>query len=238
MRVFYMITKIITYPGAFLKGFWEHIACRILKIEVTDRNYLAPDWHCGHVKHEPAMTPAKAFLLTLLPYMAQRMLGWIFIGASFAPILIFGVRSTQDTYFFWLYVVALFFGLSLLCNSFPQWEDAKRQWNLFFGRPTAQEAAAIETLLEQEQAMLSYEEEIGEDAGAEAEFTEEIGEPAEIIDIEPIDLPLGLPKYAGLFGKIVLTPCNAWFLAGAWLEKWGVPTVLALGIVIMLLILQ
>ena len=185
MRIIYIITKIIAYPGAFLKGFFEHLACRILKIEVTDHNYLAPDWHCGHVKHEPADTAAKAFLLTLLPYLAQRALGWVFFAASFAPMLLFGVRGSRDSYFFGLYAVALFFGLSLLCNAFPQWETAKRQWYLFYGKPDGDGA-----------------------------------------------------KHAGGLAKILLAPCNAWFLAGAWLERCGIPTILGFAAAIVMLVLQ
>jgi len=184
MKVIYIITKIIAYPGAFLKGFFEHLACRILKIEVTDQNYLAPDWHCGHVKHEVVNSAGKAFLLTLLPYLAQRALGWIFFLASFAPLLLFGMRGSQDSYFFFLYVAALFFGLSLLCNAFPQWEHAKRQWQLFYGK--AKE------------------------------------------DIKP----------AGGLARIILAPCNAWFVAGAWLEKHGIPTILAFGAAIVGLALR
>ena len=185
MRIVYIITKIIAYPGAFLKSFWEHLACRVLGIEVTDQNYLSPDWHCGHVKHEPAPTAAKAFLLTLLPYLAQRALGWVFFAASFAPLLLFGLRGNRDTHLFGLYAVALFFGLSMLCNAFPQWDDAKRQWQLFYGKA-----------------------EDGSDA-----------------------------KHAGRFAKIVLAPCNAWFLAGAWLERFGIPTLVGFGAAIAALVL-
>ena len=67
----------------------------------------------------------------------------------------------------------------------------------------------------------------------ELESAEEI--PA--AEIEPIDLPLGLPKYAGLFGKIVFAPCNAWFFAGAWLEKTGFAVLLAFGLIITLWLL-
>lgn len=136
MKIIYIITKVITYPGAFLKGFWEHIICRMLGIKITDNNYLAFDYHGGHVKHEPAHTAAKAFLLAFLPYLLQRIFGWIFLLAG-SPILLFGLRSPSESYLFWLYAVALFFGLSLLCNSFAQWEDALHQWQMFYGKDDA-----------------------------------------------------------------------------------------------------
>jgi len=93
MNTVYLLTKIITYPGAFLKGFWEHVTCRGLKLEVTDRHYLNANEACGHAVHAPAMTPKKAFLLSFLPYLVQRILGWIFLGASAAPLLLFNMRD-------------------------------------------------------------------------------------------------------------------------------------------------
>jgi len=178
MRTLYIITKVITYPGAFLKGFWEHVTCRILKIKVLDNNYHAFDFHGGHVKHEDAATPAKTFLLALLPNIMQQLFGWIFVAAA-SPLLLFGLRGPSDSYFFWLYAVALFFGLSLLCNSFAQWEDAKHQWRMFYGK-NAQ---------------------------------------------------------ASLAAKILLAPCNAWFFAGAWLERTGISTLVLFGGAVLAIVL-
>ena len=190
MKILYLITKLVTYPGAFMKGFWEHRACRRLKLEVHSRQYLLADWHCGHALHDPAATPAKAFLLAFLPYIAQRILGWIFLGASVGPLLIFGLRGGAETAFFWLEAVALFLGLSLLCNSFPSWEDARLQWDLFYGKAAEEEA------------------------------------------------PEPQPKRAGLPAKILLAPCNAYFLAGAWAERYGIPAIVAVGLTVVLLIIK
>jgi len=166
MKMIFFISKLITTPGAFLKGFWEHLTCRLLGLAVQGNSYLPADYHCGHVHNSPTKTPTQAFLLALLPYLAQRVLAWVFIAASAPPLLLFGVRNAQDSHFFFLYLVALYFGLSLLCNSFPSWPQMQRQWELFYG--------------------------------AKAK--------------------------AGKAAKILLVPCNAWFFAGAWLEKTGVFT--------------
>jgi len=176
MNTIFLISKLITTPGAFLKGFWEHLTCRLLGLTVENTNYLPADAHCGHVHNSPAKTPAQAFLLTLLPYLAQRVLAWVFISASAPPLLLFGVRSAQESHFFFLYLVALYFGLSLLCNSFPSWPQMQRQW------------------------ALSY------------------GEKAKV----------------GNAVKLLLAPCNAWFFAGAWLEKTGLAVLLAFGLTIVL----
>ena len=184
MKIVFLITKVVTWPGAFLKGFWEHVACRTLKLRVTDRSYLPADWHCGHARHEPAMSPARAWFLALLPYIPQRILGWLFLGASFAPILLFGLRGKSETQWFWPELVALFLGLSLLCNSFPQWDDAKLLWHVFYSKPDADE------------------------------------------------LEVFRPKYAGLAGKIIFAPANAFFMAGAWLERHGIPAFVTLAVTI------
>jgi len=151
MDTLYLFTKIITYPGAFMKGFWEHVTCRALELRVTSRRYMDANETCGHAAHAPAMSAVKAFLLSLLPYLAQRALGWLFLGFSVAPLLLFNLRSREENPLLLLEYLALFLGLCLLCNSFPQWEDARRQWRLFYGRP----------MPEEEQALLEYTEALG-----------------------------------------------------------------------------
>jgi len=231
MKTLYLITKILTYPGAFMKGFWEHVACRILRLRVTDRRYLRPNEACGHAAHAPAMTPAKAYLLSLLPYLAQRALGWIFLGASVAPLLIFGMRGLEENPLLVLEIVALFLGISLVCNAFPQWEDAKRHWRLFYGAPTPEEEQAM---AEYSEALLAAFDAVPEPAPEEAAEAEEQAEP---IPPELPEMP-ELPRFAGLAGKIILAPCNAYFLAGAWLERYGIPAILAIVITVGVLVLR
>jgi len=217
MKILYLITKLVTYPGAFMKGFWEHCACRMLKLEVRARQYLPADWNCGHAWHDPAVCYGRAFLLALLPYIAQRILGWLFLGASVGPLLIFGLRGGAESSFFWLEAVALFLGLSLMCNSFPSWEDAKRQWQLFYGKPAAAADEPAET--------------------EEPSVAEEAAVPDEAAGLDEAE-PLPQPKYANLPAKILLAPCNAYFLAGAWAERHGIPAILAVGITVALLIIR
>ncbi|MCL1951574.1 MAG: hypothetical protein FWF60_01975 [Oscillospiraceae bacterium] len=195
MNILYLITKYFTCPGAFLKGFWEHVTCRVLKLQVTDRRYLRANERCGHAAHAPAMSPARAFLLSFLPYLPQRILGWIFVGASAAPLLLFHMHSLERNPLLPFEAVALFLGLSLLCSSFPQWEDAKRQWQLFYGAPEAEPEVEPE------------------------------------VEAEPETPP------AGLAAKIILAPCNAYFLVGAWLERHGIPVILAIAITVAALVL-
>ena len=256
MKILYLITKFLTYPGAFMKGFWEHVSCRTLKLQVTDRRYLRVDEGCGHAVHAPAMTPSKAFLLSWMPCLAQRILGWIFLGASVAPLLIFGQRGGAANPMFVLEIIALFLGISFICNSFPRWEDAQRHWRLFYGGPTPEEeqamAAYSEALLEAEaeaepeaepeaEAEPEVESEPEAEAESEVEAEPEVESEAEA-EAEP-EVPAlpempELPRFAGKAGKIILAPANAYFLAGAWLEKNGIPAILAIAATVALLIVR
>ena len=243
MNTVYLLTKIITYPGAFLKGFWEHVACRILKLEVTDRHYLNANAACGHAVHSPAMTPKKVFLLSFLPWLAQRILGWIFLGASVVPLLLFNMRDKDSNPMLILEYVALYLGLSIICNSFPQWEDAKRHWRLFYGGPTPEEE---QTMLEYSDSLLAAvdaeaepeaeiepepeEENVAEEDGEEDDDDDEDDEE------EAPELPY--PVFADRTAQIILAPCNAYFLAGAWLEKLGIPAILAAAITVAALVLR
>jgi|GEM_PF-4708387 len=286
MKIIYLITKIITYPGAYLKGFFEHLTCRALGLPVLSNRYLRSTLWCGHAEHLPAATPSQAFMLCFLPFMLQFLLGGIFLGASVGPLLIFGLRGPAETSLFWLEVICLFLGFSLICNAFPQWSDAKRLWHLFYGKPNEEELALMEAetqealaaieLLEaeaavaaaidaQETAILTGEEFAGEEftdeldedpaeefaAAGDAAFAEEelTGEDFADEDISEEFIaeeraendPFArtpAPKFAGLFAKIVLFPCNLLFMAGAFMEYTGLSTILALGITIAALILN
>lgn len=176
MKILYLITKILTYPGAYLKGFWEHCTCRILGLQVTERGYLNASATCGHVAHTPAMSPAKAFLFSWMPLIPQHILGWIFLGASVGPLLILGIRGQAESSLFLLEAVALFIGISMICNSFPQWEDAKRHWRLFYGKPTPEEEQDMQVIAEHEAAEKAAAEQTAEEV--QSEVAEAIAEEA------------------------------------------------------------
>ena len=65
MTVIYVISKYITVIGSILKGFWEHLFCRILGVPVSDARYLQATELCGHVEHD--FTKTKACLLYTSP---------------------------------------------------------------------------------------------------------------------------------------------------------------------------
>ncbi|MDR2647002.1 MAG: hypothetical protein LBB67_02640 [Oscillospiraceae bacterium] len=134
MNIIYLISKIITSPGAFMKGFWEHITCRLLKIDLLSRGYLQNNDYCGHAEHSLAKSAPKAFLTAFLPWLFQNVLALAFLGASVLPILVFGIRGAGESSFFWPQILFLFLGLSMLCNAYPHYDDALQNWGLFYHR--------------------------------------------------------------------------------------------------------
>jgi len=291
MNIIYITTKILTYPGAYLKGVFEHLVCRMLGIPVCGGGYLQGDEWCGHAEHEPAGTPVKAWLVCFLPGLAQCVLASIFFGASVGPLLIFGLRGGEIAWLvFFLAVVSLFLGVSMISNVFPHWSDARRLWHLFYGTPTEEELqlmeaeiddaiAAIETM-EEEAVEEDEETEEAEEGEVEARYAAEetIAEPPALIEEVPLDAteeeeaedeaaeeiceilteekleeileedvaaaaqpaapPQAAPKFAGLAAKIIFAPSNACFMAGAALERFGITAILAIGITVLLLVLN
>jgi hypothetical protein len=138
MNIIYMIGKFITLPGTYIKTFWEHFTCRILGLPVETADYLHYDETLGHVDHEFAGTKPKSFLLCWLPGLVNKILGVPMLFAGSLGILYLGVepvvRETGDkTWLFYVYLVLLYLGISLLCNIFPLVEDALLMWEKIYG---------------------------------------------------------------------------------------------------------
>ena len=50
--VIYFIGKVLTFPGAYIKAFFEHLIARAFSIPVEDTKYLRFTDGCGHVEHD------------------------------------------------------------------------------------------------------------------------------------------------------------------------------------------
>lgn len=138
MSILYIISKIITLPGAYVKTFWEHLTCRILGIPVETTNYLHYDETLGHVEHEFAKTLPKSFLLCWLPGFINRIFGGTMLLAGSLGIFYLGVEPVSrevegNLWIFYVYLVLLYLGISLLCNVFPLVEDALLTWEKLYG---------------------------------------------------------------------------------------------------------
>ena len=139
MRLIYVITKILTFPGALTKAFFEQIMCRIFKCPVEDNRYLRTDEMCGHVDHELIERPVASFMFCFIPGLLNFLLAQLvclfpainigllgnyqgFVASSGLSAIIKeeAMVNTLD------FVLPFFFAwvcVSLLTNIFPLFED-------------------------------------------------------------------------------------------------------------------
>ena len=132
MNAVYVISKYVTVVGSVLKGFWEHLFCRMLGIPVQDARYLQANELCGHVEHDFTKTRGRTFFLCYLPGFMNRIFGYGMTIGSFLGLFKLEVRTEAPI--FWVYIVMLYLGISLLCNNAPLYEDALNNWDLIYGK--------------------------------------------------------------------------------------------------------
>ena len=121
MTAFYYITKYLTFPGVYVRCFWEQIVCRICKIPVEDNRYLRKDEMCGHIDHELMPKASSAFALCFVPAFFNA------IGAFFLaimPIVFLFVYRTTNPVLLAVSAVSYWFAVSLYVNSYSLIEDA------------------------------------------------------------------------------------------------------------------
>lgn len=134
MKTLYIISKIMTFPGAYIRGFWEHLTCKLFGIPVEVPGYLRIDEACGHVEHALPGKSFAAFLLTTGPgYMNFHMGLWIFL-AGFMNLNYMGITYHDSVGLFVMYILMTYVGVSLLCNSFPLVEDAMNLYDLLYSQ--------------------------------------------------------------------------------------------------------
>jgi hypothetical protein len=137
MTIVYLISKLLTFPGAYLKAFWEHLTCRILGIPVENSGYLRFNEVCGHVEHQLTRSKAKSFLVCFLPSMLNSLFGISMFFAGFINLCLLDVRAADPATktkltFFVVYIILLYFGSALMCNLFPLFEDALNMWEVLY----------------------------------------------------------------------------------------------------------
>lgn len=93
MTVFYVLTKIFTFPGALTKALFEQIMCRIFKSPVEDNRYLRTDEMCGHVEHELIERPAASYFFCFIPGLLNFLLGLTVGMFAFINIVALGNYS-------------------------------------------------------------------------------------------------------------------------------------------------
>lgn len=121
MTALYVLTKILTFPGALTRGFWEQVVCRCSKVPVEDNRYLRCDEMASHIEHEFMPKARGAFAIGFVPFFFQ-LFGALIIGSiPFASVLYYKFQGNV------LYTIVMALGCwvsaSLLCNLFPLIED-------------------------------------------------------------------------------------------------------------------
>lgn len=141
MTAIYVITKILTFPGALTKAFYEQIMCRIFKCPVEDNRYIRTDEMCGHVEHELIERPVASFMYCFIPGFLNFLLA-MFVGffplvnvfylgnysgfVASSSVLASAITDTNAVALIdmLLPIVFAWLTVSLLNNLFPLVEDA------------------------------------------------------------------------------------------------------------------
>ncbi len=128
MNTLYIITRILTFPGAYLRGFWEQLTCRILGLPVEIPGYLRIDEACSHVEHSLAKKGFASYLMATGAGFMNFITGLPIFLAGFMNLRYMGITPYDNLGYFVFYVLITYTGFSMLCNIFPSIEDAM---NLF-----------------------------------------------------------------------------------------------------------
>ena len=134
MTALYIASKILTFPGAYIKGFWEHLTCKILGLPVEVPGYLRIDEACGHVEHVLPKKGFAAYLMSTGPAFMNFNIGiWLFL-AGFVNLYYMGITPYDSVGLFVMYVLMTYVGASMLCNIFPLVEDAMNLYDLLYSQ--------------------------------------------------------------------------------------------------------
>lgn len=134
MTALYIASKILTFPGAYLRGFWEHLTCKILGLPVEVPGYLRLDEACGHVEHGLAQKGWAAYLIATGPGFMNLMTGFPIFLAGFVNLVYMGIRYSDSPALFITYILMTYVGASLMCNVFPLVEDAMNLYDVAYSQ--------------------------------------------------------------------------------------------------------
>ena len=116
MKILYIISKYITFPGAFLRCFWEQFVCKIQKVAIENNKCLQVNEMCGHIEHETIDGKVKSFLNALIPGLLVFIAGAVLLTAPFVNLLLIGILQKPLKVIMY---VMLYLALSMLTNIFP-----------------------------------------------------------------------------------------------------------------------
>ena len=128
MRIINKIVKILTFPAAFLKGFWEQLLCKMMGCPVESKKIFQSGEMAGHIEHEPFPTAAKSFWFCFVSGFMMFLTGLLFAVPAVINLFYFDATSPVIRFFsiFYLYVA-----LGAFTNLFPSIEDGLMMWERY-----------------------------------------------------------------------------------------------------------
>ena len=121
MTGFYIFTRFLTFPGALVRGLWEHLVCRACGVPVEDTRLLRRDELCSHLEHELMPRPRGAFAICFVPAFLNGLLAFLLCAGPLLGLFAFEMRALVPKI---VYILAYWFAFSLYVNSYPLVEDA------------------------------------------------------------------------------------------------------------------
>lgn len=118
MTYVYIVTRALTFFGSILRVFWEHVACRILKLPVEDIRGFKTDETCGHIEHELPTSLSSAFFICCLPFTMNFIFGCAFSLSGAYRLFYVGEKD------YWPVYVMIWLGISCFANCASSFEDA------------------------------------------------------------------------------------------------------------------
>lgn len=126
LNIILILSKILTFPGAMIRGFWEQIYCKTHKVPVENNKYLRLNEMCGHIEHEQMPTKSKTFSYCFFPGIMVFITGLIFFVPSFINLWYLDI---QDQALKTIFYILLYLAFSMFTNIFPTIEDALYMWD-------------------------------------------------------------------------------------------------------------
>lgn len=141
--VIYLIGKLLTLPGAYLKGFFEHVTARALSIPVENNPYIRLTDGCGHMEHDNIYGEWKNFLFTWLPGVFNFIIGLPFFLAGYSGLFLLKIPfADKSQLMFIVYCILYYIGFSMLASVFPLWDDAVALWQSIYSKDSGASMAA------------------------------------------------------------------------------------------------
>lgn len=123
MRIINVIVKVLTFPAAFLKGFWEQRICRMMGIPVESKKIFQSGEMAGHIEHELFRSPSKSFRFCFFSGLMVFLVGVI---ASIPGLICIYLDSSGIMK--WYALANLGYTAMMFTNIFPSIGDAIEMW--------------------------------------------------------------------------------------------------------------